>query len=216
MTPQAIVFDLDGTLIHSAPDLHAAMNSALRSIGREVLDLATVISFIGNGVEKLVQRSLKATGGSDPAVFEDTLVRFLAAYERDMLTLTRPYPGVMTCLCQLSDAGVPMGVCTNKPQSPARDICDGMGLSPFLKAVQGATPTLPKKPDPAPLMSVIDALGVVSERTLYVGDSRIDHETARAAGVPFRLFSGGYLKAPIPELAPAQCFDTWSDVDFKL
>ncbi|MCX8227857.1 MAG: HAD hydrolase-like protein, partial [Sulfitobacter sp.] len=115
ISPKVIIFDLDGTLIHSAPDLHAAVNVTLNALGREALDLPTIISFIGNGVEKLVERSLDATGGYDAPLHETALDLFLKSYNQNMTTLTRPYPGVLAALRTFQDAGIPMGICTNKP-----------------------------------------------------------------------------------------------------
>ena len=209
-----IVFDLDGTLIDSAPDLRAAMNVALERLGRETLDLQTVISFIGNGVEKLVSRSLAATGGAADDLHAHALELFLQAYEKDKVTLTRPFPGVLACLNRLKDADMPMAVCTNKPHGPAQEICALMGLDVYFDVIAGAQPGIPKKPDPAPLLAVIDALGADPARTIYVGDSAVDYETARAAQVPFRLYNHGYLNSPLPDLNPAHRFDDWARVDF--
>ncbi|MFK7746374.1 MAG: phosphoglycolate phosphatase [Roseobacter sp.] len=215
-TPDAIIFDLDGTLIHSAPDLHAAVNVALVGLGRQPLSLETVISFIGNGVEKLVERSLAATGGGEIELHPATLDVFLKAYAADKVTLTQPYDGVLDQLTALKNAGIPMGVCTNKPQDPAREICDLLGLTHFFGDISGALADMPKKPDAAPLLEVARRLGAEPSRTLYVGDSVVDYETARAAQMPFLLFKGGYLNAPLSQLAPTQVFKTWSDVAFSL
>ena len=214
--PQAIIFDLDGTLIHSAPDLRAAINLALSDIGRGPLDLETTIRFIGNGVEVLVARSLAHTGGGDEVLAARVLDTFLQAYHRDKVTLTRPYSGVIDCLSALRSEQLPLAICTNKPQGPAREICDLLDLSRFFDVIAGAVPELPKKPDPAPLLAVCAQLGVPPQRVLYVGDSVVDFQTARAADVPFRLFGGGYLNAPLPDLDPAHRFEKWSDVRFTL
>lgn len=210
-----IVFDLDGTLIDSAPDLRAAMNVALGEMGRAPLDLKTVISFIGNGVEKLVCRSLRATGGSDDVLHAHALDLFLQAYAKDKVTLTQPFPGVLSCLDRLRDAGIPMAVCTNKPHGPANEICAMMGLDGYFDVIAGAQPDIPKKPDPAPLLAVIDALGGARAGTIYVGDSAVDYETARAARVPFRLYTHGYLNSPLPDLGAENRFDDWARVDFS-
>lgn len=207
---KAIIFDLDGTLIHSAPDLHAAANAMLATLDRGALDLPTIISFIGNGVEKLVERSLDATGGYDPALRQSALETFLAFYGQNMTTLTRPYPGVIAALEAFQKAGVPMGICTNKPTQPAQDICDSLDLTRFFDVIAGAEPDLPKKPDPAPLLACIASMGAVPSETLYVGDSTIDYHTALNADVTFRLFSEGYLNAPLEELTKADRFDNWA------
>ena len=208
--PEAIIFDLDGTLIHSAPDLHAAANAMLNDLERPALDLPTVISFIGNGVEKLVERSLDATGGFEPSLRQEALERFLTFYQQNMTTLTRPYPGVVSALQAFRDAGIPLGICTNKPTGPAQDICASLELTQFFDVICGAEDGQPKKPDPAPLLGCADALNASPPNVLYVGDSTIDFHTARNAAVPFRLFTKGYLHAPLPDVSDADRFDDWA------
>jgi phosphoglycolate phosphatase len=208
--PKAIIFDLDGTLIHSAPDLHSAANATLNALGRETLDLPTVISFIGNGVEKLVERSLNATGGYNTPLRQAALDLFLKSYNQNMTTLTRPYPGVVSALHAFRDTGVPLGICTNKPTKPAQEICDSLYLTQFFTVIAGAEDGHAKKPDPAPLLGCIKDLSVQPSETLYVGDSTIDWFTARNADVPFRLFSKGYLNAPLADLPMADRFDDWT------
>lgn len=207
--PKAIVFDLDGTLIHSAPDLHAAANVMLVALGRDALDQPTIISFIGNGVEVLVERCLDATGG-DHGLQQRALDLFLQSYNQNMTRLTKPYPGVIAALRTFQTAGIPLAVCTNKPTKPAKDICDQLGLTAFFQVIAGAEEGQPKKPDPAPLLTCIQNLSRAPSDTLYVGDSTVDYMTARNADVPFRLFSKGYLNAPLPDLPDADRFDDWA------
>lgn len=206
-----IVFDLDGTLIHSAPDLQLASNEALKAIGRAPLDLATIISFIGDGVEKLVWRCLDATGGNNETLQREVLVHFLEVYSKNMTTYTRPYAGVVKALEQFRSNGVKLGICTNKPTEPARMICEKLNIAHYFDVILGAEPGQAKKPDPVSLATSIEALGSDPEHALYVGDSSIDFQTARNASVPFRLFSGGYLNAPLPDLHKADRFGDWSE-----
>ncbi|MFL4468469.1 phosphoglycolate phosphatase [Tateyamaria armeniaca] len=207
---KAIVFDLDGTLIHSAPDLQLAANAALHAIGRAPLDLATIISFIGDGVEALVRRALDATGGADDALFQTVLAHFLDVYAQNVTTHTRPYVDVIAALEQFRAAGIPLGICTNKPTGPARAICEQLALAPYFDVIVGAEPGQPKKPDPASLLASIKALGCDPDQALYVGDSAVDYQTARNAQVRFRHFSGGYLNTALPELGDADRFDDWA------
>ena len=210
-TPKAIIFDLDGTLIHSAPDLHAAANAMLHALDRPALELPTIISFIGNGVEKLVERSLDATGGYETPLRLVALELFLDFYQQNITTLTHPYPDVVSTLQTFQDAGIPLGICTNKPTKPAREICDRLELTQFFNVIAGAEQGQPKKPDPASLLACISALDTLPSEALYVGDSDIDFLTARNAAVPFRLFSNGYLNAPLPDLSPSDRFEHWTD-----
>ncbi|MDK3071551.1 phosphoglycolate phosphatase [Sedimentitalea sp. JM2-8] len=208
---KAIIFDLDGTLVHSAPDLHSAANAALTASGRKTLDLATITSFIGNGVEKLVERCLRATGPYSQALHGTAMTAFMDSYDANMTTLTRPYPGVPDCLTRLKDNAVPLGICTNKPTEPARKVCDGLDLSRFFTVIIGAERDQARKPDPQPLLRCAAELRADPRDILYVGDSGVDHATAQNAGVAFRLFSGGYLKSPIPDLRADQIFERWSE-----
>lgn len=207
---KAIVFDLDGTLIHSAPDLHFSANHALNSIGRDPLDLPTIISFIGNGVEVLVTRVLNATGGSDETLHQEVLDVFLGVYAKNMTTLTRPYAGVIPALEQFRTAGLKLGICTNKPTETAREICEKLDLAQYFDLIVGAECEQPKKPDPHPLFDCLKRMECPPEQALYVGDSAIDFQTTRNASVAFRLFSGGYLNAPLPELSPSEQFSDWA------
>lgn len=210
MPLQTIVFDLDGTLIHSAPDLQLAANEALAPLGRGPLDLPTVISFIGDGVETLVLRCLNATGGASEGLHRDTLALFLKIYAQNVTTHTRPYPGVVAALEDFCARGIKLGICTNKPTAPAVTICDALDISKYFDAIVGAEPDQPKKPAPASLLSCIQSLGGGGDGVLYVGDSVVDYETALNASVPFRLFSGGYLNAPLPDLAGSDRFADWA------
>ena len=205
-----IVFDLDGTLIHSAPDLHAAANVALAHLDRPALDLPEVTSFIGNGVETLVRRCLEVTGSSEPDLLARALAVYLDSYAANMTRLTRPYPGVVECLSALRDRGARLAVCTNKPDAPARAICDALGLSRYFDVIAGATPGVPKKPDAQPLLDTITRLGGTPETSLYVGDSGVDIRCAENAGVGFLLFGGGYLNAPPDGIAGLARFDDWA------
>ena len=191
--PKAILFDLDGTLIHSAPDLHAAANVMLAGIGRDALDLLTIISFIGNGVEVLVERCLNATGGCDAQIHQSALERFLNAYSADMTTLTRPYPDAVEALETFRAAGIPLGICTNKPARPARDICKTLNLCQYFQ-----------------LLRCCEQLGVSAAQVLYVGDSAIDFNTARNAGIRFKLYTNGYLNGPLPDVQTADRFSSWA------
>jgi phosphoglycolate phosphatase len=207
---KAIIFDLDGTLIHSAPDMHAAVNVTLNTLGRDALDLSTIISFIGNGYEKMVEQSLDATGWYDGSVRKIALDLYLKNYNQNITTLTRPYPGVVSALRRFQRAGVPMGICTNKLTKPAKEICARLDLMQFFKVIAGAEDYQPRKPDPASLLNCIKDLSSTPSETLYVGDSTIDYFTALNADVPFRLFSNGYLNAPLPDLLKADRFEKWT------
>ncbi|MEO1328882.1 MAG: phosphoglycolate phosphatase [Pseudomonadota bacterium] len=213
---KALVFDLDGTLIHSAPDIHAAANRMLDALDRPTLTLEQVISFIGAGVPKLVERALTATGGADEAATEDALGRFNAFYQADPSTLTRPYPGVEPLLSALAAAGVPLGICTNKPQAFTETILDDLKLRSRFTSVVGGDRLGVRKPDPAPLRLCFEELSVAPKDGLYIGDSETDEATAQALGAPFAFFSGGYRKKA-PEAFEARLrFDDFASLRREL
>ena len=204
---KAIVFDLDGTLIHSAPDLHAACNRMLAEEGKPPLSLETVISYIGNGVPRLVALAMQATG--IPESEHARLVGvFMRHYDADPATLTTPYPNLLPLLESLKARGHKLGLCTNKPEAPAREILRLLEMEDFFAAVVGGDTLGVKKPDPAPLRQCLKLLG--EETCLYVGDSEVDAETARRAGLPFALFTGGYRKKPVSELPHDFAFDDFA------
>lgn len=209
MIRAAIVLDLDGTLIDSAPDIHAAAARMLGEFGHAPLPLAQVQGFIGNGAPKLVARVM-ATVGADAGDHATWFARFLHHYEADPATLTRPYPGVPEALEALSAAGHAMGLCTNKPEAPARAILAQLGIDRHFAAVVGGDTLGVTKPDPRPLAHLLAALP--QGPRLYVGDSEVDAETARAAGVPFALFTEGYRKSPVSALPHDMAFSHFGDL----
>lgn len=212
--PSALIFDLDGTLVHSVPDMHVSLNRVLAAMGRETLELPVVQSFVGNGVARLVERALETTGGASDEERARAVAVFLDHYATQKTVLTRPYPGVVACLQALSAQGVPMGICTNKPQEAAAEMCQALHLSQFFLDITGAQPDVPTKPDPTSLLNCAARMGAAMPQILYVGDSAVDFETAKNADVPFRLFNGGYLNHALPDLLPEHRFDSWETADF--
>ena len=193
-----IVFDLDGTLIDSAPDIHATANIVLADEGLAGFDLPTVRGFVGRGVPHLVDSLLQAHGMRDPVRAARMAANLIARYE-DAVTLTQPYPGVVAALQALRAEGHRLAVCTNKPEAPALAVLRHLNLRDCFDVVLGGDSGLPRKPDPAPLFETLRRMGAGA--AAYVGDSEVDAETAKAADLPFFLFTEGYRKAP-PETLP--------------
>ena len=208
MPISAVVFDLDGTLVHSAPDLHAAANRMLSDFGLQTVSLDQIISFVGEGVPKLVERCLAAVDASNTPQ-DRALASFREHYLANPYALTEPYPGVVDLLEALQTHEIALGICTNKPIRMTNIILDGLGLSSFFQVVIGGDSLPVRKPSPQPLLNAFDALEVDAEFTLYVGDSEVDAGTAEAAGVSFALFEGGYRKAPADGLQAQYVFDNF-------
>lgn len=194
MTRAAILFDLDGTLIDSAPDLHAAAARMLEAEGQPPLSPNQIRAFIGNGVPKLVERIIGAAD-MDMADHGRLTEAFLDHYNANPTQLTRVYPDVMATLDALCERGFAMGLCTNKPEAPARAIVEHFGMDRYLEVIIGGDTLATKKPDPEGLMAAYNQLGGTAR--LYVGDSEVDAEAAGRADVLFALFTKGYRKSPV-------------------
>lgn len=208
MTP-ILIFDLDGTLIDSARDLHAAACRLLETEGRPPLSLATIRSFIGNGIPVLVDRIIAATA-LDPDDRNRLVATFLEDYQAHATDLTTPYPDVAATLAELKQAGHALAVCTNKPAAPARDILVDLGLADLFDDLIGGDSLSTRKPDPEGLIALRNRLG--AGPVIYVGDSEVDAETAQNAGLPFALFTEGYRKRPVDEIPHEVSFSSFSDL----
>lgn len=207
---RGIVFDLDGTLIDSAADLHAAVNAVMGARGLGAITLDQARGFIGHGAPVFVARAMRALGlPEDPALHEDLLDAFLERYET-AYQLTTVYSGVPEMLAGLAADGWAIGLCTNKPKRPAEAVLRHFGLDSSFRAVVGGDSLPQRKPDPAPLRRAIDDLRATS--ALYVGDSEVDAATASAAGVPFVLFTGGYRWSPIEAIRSNVTFENHRDL----
>lgn len=198
----AVIFDLDGTLIDSAPDIHAAANKAITAHGFDPISAALAQSYVGRGVATFVER-FRADHGIDDGFQTPLVETFLHHYETAH-DLTHPYPGVLTCLSGIVARKQGLGLCTNKPIVPTRTVLTHFGWD-FFSVVIGGDSLPQRKPDPAPLMQCITALN--ARAPLYVGDSEVDAETAARAGVPFALYTEGYRKTPVSELPHDMAFD---------
>jgi len=194
---RAVIFDLDGTLVDSAPDLHTAACTLLDELGAEPPTLTQVHGFIGHGVAKLVERCLEAAGlPAKGAALARAVARFGDLYGAAPADLSRPYDGVEDMLGSLSARGLKLGVCTNKPEALSRQVLEGLAIDRHLHAVVGGDSAARMKPHPEPLRDCAARLGAGPEDSLYVGDSETDAETA-AAGIAFALYSGGYRQRPL-------------------
>ena len=211
--PAAILFDLDGTLVDSLPDIAGALGTLFTEMGREPISSSDVKSMIGGGIPKLIKRALSASRiEADEPQREELTQRFREIYGARATQLTRPFPGAIEVLTQLKDAGTRLGVCTNKPEVVTRQILDALSISPLLGAVMGGDTLPTSKPDAAPLLTALETLGCTPEQGMMIGDSDVDAGAARAAGVPVILVSFGYSRTPITEIDADAVIDTFAEL----
>ena len=211
------VFDLDGTLIDSAPDLRVAVNKLLAQEGRRPLSLDEVIGMIGDGVAKLVERAFAATGGGNATADAALTARFLAFYEGHVADLTRPYPGVPETLARLRDQQWALGICTNKPENASNEVLRALDLARYFRVVLGGDSIAGvRKPDPRLLLAVIERLGASPAEAVMVGDNANDVHAARAAGIPVILRAGGYIRVPATELGADAVIETFTELPAAL
>ncbi|MEO1091458.1 MAG: phosphoglycolate phosphatase [Pseudomonadota bacterium] len=201
--PVAVVFDLDGTLIDSAPDLRVAGNRLLGARGLPPVDLHTVRQAVGDGVGLLVERLFAAVGA--PLSAGEVALRtneFRDLYLERVCELTRTLPGATITLARLTEAGWRLGLCTNKPAAHTALVLERLDLAPFFASVVAGDTLAVRKPDPAPLRRALEELRTPPNRAVFVGDSAIDVRTARAADVPVVFVEGGYAHDDVEPLAP--------------
>ncbi len=186
------LFDLDGTLIDSKLDITLALNLALKQLNLPPLPLALVGEFVGEGVQKLIERALCAASGTEPGPEQIRIAAalYLREYEQHLLDSTRLLDGVEVALDRLSWAL--FAVVTNKPERFSRRILDGLGVGRRFSAIIGGDSVAPRKPAPEPLIKAMDLCGVPPSQTVMVGDSAVDISAGKAAGVLTCGVLGGF------------------------
>lgn len=200
-TCTSVVFDLDGTLIDSIPDVVGALNRLLIEEGRRGISLDEGRAMVGDGAGPMVERAYAVTGDAVIATeFDGLIARYLEFYRRYPAVETIIYPGVEPALQQLTDKKIPLGVCTNKPHGMSELVVQELGLAKYFPVLIGGDALEMRKPDPGHLFAVLDRMGCDPVGAVYVGDSPIDSATARAAGIPFIGVSYGYSHGPASAL----------------
>lgn len=215
---EAVVFDLDGTLLDSAPDLTAALNLVLEMQGLEPLGVDSVRYMIGAGVPKLIERGFREHGVElDAASLDsDLLDAFLSYYDAHAADLSKLYPGTYGLIELLCDRSVRVGLCTNKPTEATLEILKNFQIRDCFDSVIGGTSGFPKKPDPAGLKACLEEMGVEPSQTLYIGDSSIDVKLAKNAGLPVVAMSYGYERTPANELGADLVVDSFEELKVML
>jgi phosphoglycolate phosphatase len=211
----AVAFDLDGTLVDSAPDLVLAINAMLAALGRNTQADATVHHWIGNGAEVLVKRALSGRSEICDSLEPDLYVRartlFDRFYSENICVNSRLYEGVSEALKQLSDLQIPLVLVTNKPLLFTGPLLEKLDIAHYFKHILGGDSLSRKKPDPLPLLHVAELLGVSPSQMVMVGDSKNDIQAAKAAGCPSYGLTYGYNYGE----AIGQYEPNWVESDLK-
>lgn len=214
MTPPAtIVFDLDGTLIDTAPDLAVTVNALLRRRGRRAVPLAEVRTMVGHGAIAMMGAGMAATGtAASDEDLKGMLDEFIEHYGTNIAVNSRPFPGAVEALDELEAAGYQFALCTNKREDLARILMTELGLGHRFRVILGGDTLDVCKPDPRHLTEAILRSGGALERSVMVGDSVTDVAAARAAAVPIVGVSFGYTQTPMAELEPDCVIDHFGDL----
>jgi len=203
-----IVFDLDGTLVDTAPDLISALNHILQREGLAPVPLASARKMIGHGARKLIERGLEAEGRQASAEDISRLTTdFIDFYAENIAVESRPFDGLEAALDELAGRGCQFAVCTNKLEWLSKRLLDQLGLSSRFAAICGADTFGVAKPDPAILRQTIARAGGDIGTAIMVGDAGTDVGAARRAGVPVIGCTFGYTDVPIAELNPDHLID---------
>ena len=208
-----VAFDLDGTLVDTAPDIVAALNFALEAEGCRALPFDEGRLLIGGGVRRLIERGFVAAGlPASPERLAGAFDAFIARYEAHLADHSQVYPGVVEALGALQSEGLRLCVCTNKYTDLALALLAHLDLGRFFEAVVGPQGLPAQKPDPRHLEAAVRAAGGDLSRAIMVGDAATDAGAARAAGVPLILMSYGYTETPAADLAPDLLLGRFQDV----
>lgn len=214
MTDDAVVFDLDGTLIDSEPQVRAAINAVLAELGRRMLTPPEIVQMMGKGAESMMEDAFAATGAPlDPAEAPTVMKRYFACYLDDPASHTVVFDGVREGLTRLRDRGCALGICTNKPSATTVPVLRAVGLLEFFPVVVTADDVAleERKPNGAHIAITVERMGADLARTVYVGDSEPDVLAAHDAGVPCILVSYGYKATELP-IAPSRTVDRFAAV----
>ncbi len=213
MTKKYLVFDLDGTLINSIPDLCREIGLFLQKQGERPLTEPETVSIIGNGARVMLAGAFKLVGKeTTPEQFEALLSDWLKQYAEAPMNQTKPWKNVVKTLEKLKADGFQMAVCTNKPAAPTKAILQKLDLEKYFDVVLSADSLPVRKPRPEPLWEAVKRMGGTNDNAVMIGDSEADAEAARNAGFPVVLLSFGYAHVPFSEIKPDALIDDFGDL----
>lgn len=209
-----LVFDLDGTLAETAPDIMATLNHLLMREGLEPLPLSSARSLVGAGAKALIERGFRAAGRPlSSEKLEALFADFLPHYLENIANLSFLFPGVEAAMQRLSANGYTLAICTNKPEPHSVALIAQLGHSETFRFIAGRETFPYCKPDPRHLLDTIRAAGGDPTRAIMVGDSRTDVDTARAANVPVIGVTFGYTDVPMADLKPDRIIEHFDALD---
>ncbi|MCF8467300.1 MAG: phosphoglycolate phosphatase [Sneathiella sp.] len=209
----SIIFDLDGTLVDTAPDIHRALNHSLIHAGRETVDLDIVRDMIGLGARMTLEKGLTVTGGMpDAGTFEALVAVFFAHYEEHLSDNSKPYEGVIDALETFQAEGAALGVCTNKSIHFAKALLADLDMSRYFKAMTGGDSFKVKKPDAGHITGTLDLMGHKGGKAFMIGDSINDIKAAHNAGIPCIAVSFGYTEIHVRDLGPDHIIDHFDEL----
>lgn len=210
LTGITIAFDLDGTLVDTAPDLAGTLNAVLAEEGITGMNIDAARAFVGQGAAALLDLGFRHAGVMlDDANKARLVARFIEIYQAHMTDASVPYPGVTATLTTLKAHGATLTVCTNKLTHLSNQLLKGLDLDGFFTAVIGQDATPARKPDPRHVITAITAAGGTPARAVMIGDSDADLLAARAAHVPFALYTPGYGADHARTLTPDATFESY-------
>jgi phosphoglycolate phosphatase len=213
----ALLFDLDGTIIDSAPDVCSSLNRALDAMERPPITVEDTKMLVGFGARTLCDKALAMTG--EPASEDDVellLTGFLDGYRKNPCEHTIIFPGALDALNLFLGAGIQLGICTNKPEATCFPVLDALGLRHFFSSVICGDTIEFSKPDPRHIFHTLDEMGAELSDAAFVGDSEADVEAANNAGLPCILVTFGYCHAPFNSLNADAIIDHFDDLDAAL
>lgn len=212
MPVEALIFDLDGTLVDTAPDLHAATNHVLSTLKRRPISLEQVRSFVGHGARALIARGCEATGDPvDPRAIETLYQEFVIHYAANIASNSKPYPGLLSLLDRCKMHGLVLGVCTNKLESLSVRLLEALDMSKYFGAVVGPDTIGVAKPDPRPYAETLSRMGRANAPSLMFGDSETDIRTGQNAGVPVIAVTFGYTPQHVSAFGPTHMIDHYDE-----